>query len=123
MAKRKRSQTLRSDKAARKLAKKRAKQAKLATLATVDATDVPQSQTIAVDKAVSIDQAQPGDDCEGKHGNEVPTAWNMRIEDIGVGDFVVLEVEYDKPHAKGISVAQVTRKMMAMSHFTDIWRA
>ena len=39
--------------------------------------------------------------------NEIPEAWNMRIADIEVGDFVVLEAEYDEPAAKGISVAQV----------------
>ena len=39
--------------------------------------------------------------------DEIPEAWEMRIADIEVGDFVVLEAEYDEPAAKGISVAQV----------------
>lgn len=58
------------------------------------------------------DQWNVSVDCDELNNiKEVPAAWKMRMADVQVGDFVVLEVEYKKPHRKGISVAQVTNWM------------
>ena len=52
---------------------------------------------------------EPGDITTISHDQDqpCPTAWNLNIADVQVGYFVVLEVLYSRPEAKGISVAQV----------------
>ena len=111
--KRKRSQQERNEKLAKKLATMRTKRARK-QLQAEKKTDVepteahvarPPDRTLGVQRRIVDDLEQDwnaNDANEVKREKHAPDAWNMKIADVRVGDFVVLEAT-----RRGISVAQV----------------
>jgi hypothetical protein len=101
LSKRKRSQQEKNDKLAAKLARKRARAGRQ------HAVDL-QTRTVGEDLMHPWNSPNTQDQTETKHNRVPPASWSMNIADVHVDDFVVLEVVYKRPDARGISVALVT---------------
>lgn len=112
--KRKLSQQERNDKLAKKLTKLRTKRGRrqVQVQQAEKKTNVEPTQAHGEVRSRKIvdeleDDWNGNDADEVKREKHVPDAWKMKIADIRVGDFVVQEAVYDRPAARGISVAKV----------------
>jgi hypothetical protein len=108
--KRKLSQQERNEKLAKKLTTLRTKRGRRQLQVQQAEEKTAVEPTFEVQRQIVdelADDWNANDADEVKREKHVPDAWKMKIADLQVGDFVVLEVMYARPAARGISVAKV----------------
>jgi hypothetical protein len=99
--KRKRSQQDRIDKQAKRIAKLNRRRGQTRT------QQAEQEHKVAVvEEATLIDDSIEELDCR-----PIPEAWNCTMQNAAEGMFVVLEVKYNRPKGRGITVSQVHKEL------------